>query len=155
MGRTKLSEEERDLIIAMVGKGMTPQAVAAKTGRSTRTVYRVAHGVGQATRRQGGVKSASKDRRDYMLGMSDAGDINARYRDLASAVVVLAVNDLREAVRREMRTGKGAAEVASLAHWFTTPWAQTLCGACGVDAPSVPAIVRRQEAERLAERLGA
>lgn len=131
----------------MDAQGVRHSAIAAAMGCSLVTVRRAVRGD-----KKGGVKSG---KRPYTLQLSDAGDINARYRDLASAVVVLAVNDLREAVRREMRTGKGAAEVASLAHWFTTPWAQTLCGACGVDAPSVPAIVRRQEAERLAKRLGA
>ena len=137
-----------DAIREMDAKGVRHSAIAAAMGCSTRTVNRAIR-----DDNNGGVES--RKRRPYTMQLNDEGDLNARYRDLASAVVVLAVNDLREAVRREMRTGKGAAEVASLERWFSTPWAQTLCGACGVDAPSVPAIVRRQEAGRLAERLGA
>ena len=127
--------------------GVRHSAIAAAMGCSLVTVRRAVN-----SDNKGGVKSK---KRPYTLQLNDEGDINARYRDLASAVVVLAVNDLREAVRRDVRKGDQSAEAASLAHWFSTPWARTLCGACGVDAPSVPATVRRQEAERLAERLGA
>lgn len=145
--RSGTTDFDYDAIREMDAQGVRHSAIAAAMGCSLVTVRRAVRGD-----KNGGVKSR---KRPYTLQLNDEGDINARYRDLASAVVVLAVNDLREAVRREMRTGKGAAEAASLAHWFTTPWARTLCGACGVDAPSVPAIIRRQEAERLAERLGA
>lgn len=134
-------------IRAMDALGVRHSAIAAAMGCSLVTVRRAVR-----SDKNGGVKSG---KRPYTLQLNDEGDINARYRDLASAVVVLAVNDLREAVRRDVRKGEQSAEAASLACWFSTPWARTLCGACGVDAPSVPATVRRQEAERLAERLGA
>ena len=145
--RSGTTDFDYGAIREMDAQGVRHSAIAAAMGCSLVTVRRAVNSA-----KNGGVKSG---KRPYTLQLNDEGDVNARYRDLASAVVVLAVNDLRESVRREMRTGKGAAEAASLAHWFQTPWARTLCGACGVDAPSVPAIVRRQEAERLAERLGA
>jgi hypothetical protein len=131
----------------MASLGVSYSAIADAMGCSLRTVRRAVN-----CDNDYGVKLC---KRPPTLQLSGDGDITERYRDLASAIVLLAVNDLREAVRHEVRTGKQSAEAASLAHWFTTPWAQMLCAACGVDAPSVPAAIRRQEAERMYKRLGA
>lgn len=131
----------------MASLGVSYSAIADAMGCSLRTVRRAVN-----CDNDYGVKLCKCP---PTLQLSGNGDITERYRDLASAIVLLAVNDLREAVRHEVRTGAGADEAASLAHWFLTPWAQMLCAACGVDAPSVPAAIRRQEAERMYKRLGA
>jgi len=145
--RSGTTEFDYGAIREMDAQGVRHSAIAAAMGCSLVTVRRAVNSA-----KNGGVKSG---KRPFTLQLNDEGDINARYRDLASAVVVLAVNDMREAVRRDVRKGEQSAEAASLAHWFSTPWAQMLCAACGVDAPSVPATIRRQEAERMYKRLGA
>lgn len=140
------TDYDYEAIRGMASLGVRYSAIASAMGCSLKTVLRAVN-----SDKNGDVKSR---KRSYTLMLSDDGDINSRYHDLASAIVLLAVNDLREAVRREVRTGRGAEEAASLAHWFSTPWAQMLCAACKVDAPSVPATIRRQEVDRLEKRRG-
>ena len=76
--------------------------------------------------------------------LNDAGDIDARYRDLACAIVAKAVSDMRAQMRASMRRGKGPR--SPIESWFRTEWADLLCSALNVDATSVPDVVRAQEA---------
>lgn len=140
------TDYDYDAIRGMASLGVRYSAIASAMGCSLKTVLRAVN-----SDKNDDVKSG---KHTYTLKLSDDGDINSRYRDLASAIVLLAVNELREAVRREVCTGRDVDEAASLAHWFSTPWAQMLCAACKVDAPSVPATIRRQEVDRLEKRRG-
>ena len=84
--------------------------------------------------------------------LNDAGDIDARYRDLACAIVAKAISDMRAQMRAEMRRGRKPR--SPIESWFRTEYADLLCGALGVDATSVPDVVRAQEAAALDAGVG-